>query len=284
VIVPLQQGDALLADIEAAGGRPGLHLWWLGQSGFLVQQGGAHLLFDPYLSDALPARYAGSQQPHERMTERVIAPEHLGFIDAVTSSHNHTDHLDAETLLPLLAANPELDLLVPRANLAFAAERLQLPQERLTPLTVGELTFAGPFELYPVPAAHDALDRDAEGRYRAIGLIVRVGPWTLYHSGDTVLYPGLAERLAPWRIDVAMLPIDGRDPARGVAGNLSGPEAAALAREAGIGWTIPCHFETFRSDTASPDPFAAAAEAKGIGYRLLRAGERASFHRPEVVA
>jgi L-ascorbate metabolism protein UlaG (beta-lactamase superfamily) len=27
-------------------------------------------------------------------------PERLDFMDVVTSSHNHTDHLDVETLIP----------------------------------------------------------------------------------------------------------------------------------------------------------------------------------------
>ena len=43
--------DAFLADVAAARAeREQLHLWWLGQSGFLVQWQGNHLLFDPYLS------------------------------------------------------------------------------------------------------------------------------------------------------------------------------------------------------------------------------------------
>ena len=41
------------------------------------------------------------------MTARVIDPARLDIVDVVTSSHNHTDHLDAETLWPLLAANPD---------------------------------------------------------------------------------------------------------------------------------------------------------------------------------
>lgn len=280
MIVPFQRDDALLADIEAARSRRGLHLWWLGQSGFLVQHDGAHLLFDPYLSDARTAEDADTDRPRERTTERVIAPERLDFVDVVTSSHRHADRLDAETLLPLLGANPALTLAVPRADVAFAAERLQLPEGRLTPLTVGETLHVGPFALHPVPADHEHVDLDGAGRRRALGLIVRVGSWTLYHRGDTVGYAGMAEALAAWRIDVAMLPIDGGDPERG----LSGPEAVALAREAGIGWTVPCHVEALRFDTASAAPFVAAAEAQGVGYRLLRAGERASFLRPEAQA
>jgi L-ascorbate metabolism protein UlaG (beta-lactamase superfamily) len=87
----------------------------------------------PHLSDSLTKKYAGTNKPHVRMTERVIAPERLDFLDVVTSSHNHTDHLDGVTLVPLWKANPNLTVLVPRANVHFAAQRLQVPAEKFTP-------------------------------------------------------------------------------------------------------------------------------------------------------
>ncbi|MGZ9225209.1 MAG: hypothetical protein ACXW4M_06595 [Anaerolineales bacterium] len=49
-------------------------------------------MIDPYLSDSLTKKYAGTNKPHVRMTERVIAPEWLDFVEVVTSSHIHTDH------------------------------------------------------------------------------------------------------------------------------------------------------------------------------------------------
>ena len=45
------------------------------------------MLFDPYLSDSLTAKYADTDKPHVRITERVIDPESLDFIDVATSSH-----------------------------------------------------------------------------------------------------------------------------------------------------------------------------------------------------
>ena len=124
LIEPVQQDQTLLDDIAARRDSEYLSIWWLGQSGFLVQWQGQHLLFDPYLSDSLSAKYAGSDKPHVRMTEIAVAPARLDFIDLVTSTHNHTDHLDAETLLPLMEANPEIKVLVPEANRDFAADRL----------------------------------------------------------------------------------------------------------------------------------------------------------------
>src|SRR5689334_23299268 len=190
MIKPILQDDAFLEDVNRARKSPDqLHLWWLGQSGFLIQWQGHHLLIDPYLSDSLTKKYAGTDKPHVRMTGRVIAPERLDFIDVVTSSHNHTDHLDAETLLPLRQGNPRLQMVIPEANRAFVAERLRCEPAWPLGLNVGQSVTVAGFEFTAVPAAHEAL----EPSY--LGYIVRAGQWTLYHSGDTILYDGIAERL-----------------------------------------------------------------------------------------
>src|SRR5262245_18852429 len=121
-----QKDDAFLADVRHTLRNGGRKLWWLGQSGFLVVQEGRALVLDPYLTDSLTRKYAATDKPHVRLTERVVDPAALGaigVIDIITSTHNHTDHLDAETLQPLLAANPQARLVLPAANRDFAMER-----------------------------------------------------------------------------------------------------------------------------------------------------------------
>ncbi len=281
MIKPFQADDAFLNDVHQARQQAdALHLWWLGQSGFLLQWQGRHLLFDPYLSDSLTHKYANTAKPHIRMTERVIAPEQLDFLDVVTSSHNHTDHLDAFTLLPIRQVNPAVQLVIPSANRAFVAERLQCDPAWPIGIDAGQSVTLAPFRITALPAAHENLERNERGEYHYLGYVVECGPWTIYHSGDTVLYDDLAERLRGWPIDVALLPINGRDPARGVAGNLSGPEAAQLAHAVGAGLVVPCHYEMFTFNTASPAAFQAACEALGQAYHILQAGERLTLYSP----
>ncbi len=273
---PLLHDEAFLADVQKAAREPGrLHLWWLGQSGFLVQWIGSHLLLDPYLSDSLTAKYAATDKPHVRMTERVVAPDRLSFVQVVTSSHNHTDHLDRETLTALILANPEIRVVVPAANVMFAADRLQVSPGRLDPVETGTpLSLAG-FEINAVASAHESVETDDLGRPRHVGLVVRAGGWTIYHSGDTVRYAGLVESLRRWKIDIALLPINGRG--RGVAGNLTGPEAAQLGKDIGAAIVIPCHYDMFEFNTVSPEEFESTASAIGQPHRLLRNGERFSL-------
>lgn len=275
MIRPVLQNEAFLDDVtRATAAGEQFHLWWLGQSGFLLQWKGRHLLFDPYLSDSLTRKYGMTHQPHVRMTERVVDPARLDFINVVTSSHNHTDHLDAETLVPLLRVNPQLEVVVPEANRALVVDRLGVVAELPRGLDAGQSTLLGPFRVHGVPAAHERLERDDYGRHHFLGYVVQFGPWTVYHSGDTVRYPGMEDWLRRWPIDLAILPINGRAPERQVAGNLWGEEAAQLARDGGVRCVIPCHYEMFEFNTATPDAFVQACDRLGQGYCVLKAGER----------
>ena len=228
LIQPVLKDDSFLADVRAASANESvLHIWWLGQSGFLVKWQSRFLLFDPYLSDSLSAKYAETDKPHNRMTERVVAPEKLNFIDVVTSSHNHTDHLDGETLGPLMAANPGLQIVIPEANRAFVAARLGCDPSLPVGLDDGRQRAGGRVPLFRNRSrARRTGDRRERSLHRFLGYVARFGPWTVYHSGDTVQYSGLVERLTPFNVDVAILPINGSRPERRVAGNLSGSEAA----------------------------------------------------------
>jgi L-ascorbate metabolism protein UlaG (beta-lactamase superfamily) len=272
MIVPRLSDDAFLADVAAAradSSPDALHLWWLGQSGFLACQAGECLVFDPYLSDSLTRKYAATDKPHVRMTARVVDPGRLDFVRLVTSSHNHTDHLDADTLRPLLAASPAAQLALPAANVEFAAQRLgESFRARLVPVTEGARAVVGAFTLETVPAAHEHLAPEFAG------FVVGVGRFRIYHSGDTVPFPGMEDQLRRFSVDLALLPINGRAPERRVSGNLDGPEAARLAHAIGARCVVPCHYEMFEFNTASPAAFVAECGRLHQRCAVLRAGER----------
>ena len=274
MIKPALQDDAFLTDVRSARSENAFFLWWLGQSGFLVRWRDQFLLLDPYLSDSLTKKYAATDKPHVRMTERVIAPGKLDFVHVITSSHNHTDHLDAETLAPLLNANPSAALIIPEANREFVVNRLKCDPQFPIGVDAGKTVTTNAFTVHAVPAAHEKIDRDQAGRCHYLGYVVQFGPWTIYHSGDTISYDGMVETLSKWPIDVALLPINGAAPERRVAGNFNGREAATLAHNIRARMAIPCHFEMFEFNTASPDEFVATCKKLGQRHRVLRAGER----------
>ncbi|MCC6144537.1 MAG: MBL fold metallo-hydrolase [Candidatus Hydrogenedentes bacterium] len=275
MIEPVLKDEALLADIAAAeSSNYLLHIWWLGQSGFLLKWADRHVLLDPYLSDSLTTKYADTDKPHVRMTARAVDPMRLDFIDIVTSSHNHTDHLDADTLCPLREVNPGMRLVIPEANRAFVAERLTCPEDVLTGVDAGESIKIAGITIDAVPAAHEEVSRDHAGRCHYLGYVLKLGPFRVYHSGDTVRYEGVEELLRPFAVDLALLPINGARPERRVAGNLDGGQAARLAKAIGARMVVPCHYEMFEFNTAAPDLFEATCDQIGQAYRTLRCGQR----------
>lgn len=270
------KGLALQKQIHEAkekGRRDAFDIWWLGQSGFLIQWNGSLVLFDPYLSDSLTKKYASTEKPHVRMSELVIQPHLLENIDIVTSSHNHTDHLDAETLVPLLSVNPGISFVIPEANREFIAERIKCHPDFPIGLQEGEKVTIKGFTFHGIPAAHNTVERDEKGRCRFMGYVVQFGDFAVYHSGDTLWFDGLETILEPFQVDVAFLPINGNDPARKVAGNLNGIEAAQLGKKIGARYLIPHHYHMFTFNTADPHRFAEEATALGQAYVLLTPGE-----------
>lgn len=275
MIKPILQDEALLADIKKTQGEAtGFRLWWLGQSGYLLQWRGRHVLLDPYLSDALTHKYAQTDKPHVRMSERVIAPEKLDFIDIVSSSHNHTDHLDGETLVPIIQANPGIKLIIPEANRDFVAHRIQ--QDRSFPIglndgncvTIKDITFHG------IPAAHNDLERDEKGQCLYMGYVISFGPYAIYHSGDTLWRSEILAALKPFNIDLALLPINGNMPSRRVAGNLNAAEAVKMAKTINAKMVIPCHYHLFRFNTVDPDEFIQEGKLQQQAFQVLQLGEK----------
>ena len=275
LIKAILKDEALIADMDRL--QPvekGFQLWWLGQSGFLLQWKGKRVLLDPYLSDSLTTKYAATDKPHTRISEQVLQPELLRNISIVSSSHNHTDHLDAETLVPVLKNNPGIQFIIPEANRAFVADRVNCAMNFPIGLNDGRSVTIGEFTFYGIPASHNDIDRDEKGHCRYMGYVIGFGPYKIYHSGDTLWFAGMTDLLLPFAVDVAILPVNGNKPERKVAGNLDGREAAQLGKAIHAGLVIPCHYDLFSFNTADINEFITAASSIGQPFRVLKIGER----------
>jgi len=237
-------------------------LAWLGQAGFALRTAEALLLIDPYLSDSLAVKYRGREFPHLRMMPPPVEPNALTAVDWVLCTHGHGDHMDPGTLPAIAAASPRCRFLVPRAEIG-RAEQLGLPGARTFGLDARERQpLDGRIEALAVAAAHETIETDDRGHCRYLGFVLRVGPLAIYHSGDTVPYDGLAENLASQRIELALLPVNGRDEhrrSRGVLGNMTLDEGAELCRTAGIPRMLAHHFGMFDFNTVAADELSRQA-------------------------
>jgi L-ascorbate metabolism protein UlaG (beta-lactamase superfamily) len=91
----------------------------------------------------------------------------------------------------------------------------------------------------------------------------------------------MAAWLKRWKIEVGLLPINGRDVQRRVAGNLWGSEAAQLAKDLSMRLAVPCHYDMFAFNTADPSEFEATCRALGQPFCTLRMGQSWSSRAEE---
>lgn len=219
-------------------------LWWLGQQSFVVKGQERTLAFDLYLSD-----YPGSVS--RRAYPPPARPAEMAGLDIVCCSHEHIDHLDPWTLGPVAVASPEAVFVMPESCVSLVRDLL--PAGRVIGSRADQpLTVKG-VQIIPIPAAHDTLD--AAGVHRCQGYIVRVGGVTICHTGDTVMYDGLVERIRDNQVDMLLAPINGRDyfrTRRDIIGNLSVREAADLAAAAGVRLLVPTHWDLFSGNAENP--------------------------------
>ena len=199
-------------------------LWWLGHSGFVVKFHDMVFYLDPCLST---------------QSAPLLDPARVNHADLVFASHRHPRHLDPATLIPMLQASPRAKVVLPKSA-AEHAKTVGIPFERMTTTDAGlrvEYFKNGDYiRVYAVPSAHPELDHTPIGGYPYLGYLIRCGGCTIYHAGDCMPYDTLADRLRPYNVTVALVPIDG------VAnGNFTIEQAAELGAKIEAQWLVPMH-------------------------------------------
>jgi len=233
-------------------------LTWLGQAGFRIDLDDRSLLVDPWLSE------------HELRAIAVPAlPLATEGIDWLLVTHEHIDHLDLPFLPQLLAGSPTVRVVLPKPA-APLLEGIVSP-DRVHTVRPGDVVDLDGLPVNVVPAYHGLTMADAygdgsaiDGRPRFVGYVLETSP-RVYHAGDTILGDGLVAALAGLDVDVALLPINGRDAEReasGLVGNLDAEEAVELALAIGASTLVPYHWDGFVGNTASPGEAVDIAAAR----------------------
>lgn len=229
-----------------------INLWWLGQAGFAFRYGRTLGLIDPYLSDFLSEKYKNTEFPHIRMIPPPIEPFEVRNVSIVLCTHKHSDHMDPETLPLILENSPQAVLVLPTAEKGTAG-RMGISNDRMKTINAGERHFfTAEISITAIAAAHEEQQVDADRNHHFLGYILKFGDRKVYHSGDCIPYPGLENRLAAHQIDLALLPVNGRDQyrrRRNIPGNFTLTEAIQLCRRAKIPVMIGHHFGMFDFNT-----------------------------------
>lgn len=277
MIIPVQKDLELVEDFHSADNVTGaLHVWWLGHSGFLLKWNGIGVLIDPYLSDSMSIQYNGRGKGWPRMTERVVDPLLLSGIDLIVASQNRLSHLDPETILAVRSASPNMKMVVPGGSHKVIDSVLGSAGPHLIPLDSGSFVDVGEVEVHGINAANPEIETDDVGAAKNLGYVLTMGPFAIYHSGDTLWHDTLVKEVRRWNLNLALLPISGYAPEAGpgVSSNLNGFEASALAKAISAGLAVPMHYDMFTEDTATTEEFVYCCERLDQRYRILQPGLR----------
>ena len=251
-------------------GSPGLH--FLGHSTVRVELAGRIVLTDPLLADTVG------------LLRRVVPlpnPATWAGTDVVLISHLHGDHLHLPSLRSL---GRDVHVVVPRGAAAWLRGH---GFRRVDELSAGESITDGPLTITAVRAEHSGHrwgPRLTHGpATESLGYLVEGGGSTVYASGDTGLFDGMAV-LAKHAVDVALLPVWGWGPNLG-PGHLdpvTAADAVALVRPQVV---VPVHWGTLalaglaslpnplrarmrRLLVDPPHSFAAEVAARGLDTRV----------------
>ena len=209
---------------------------WLTQAGLLFENGNITVMVDPYFSDS-----CGAIDPEKH--RRVPADD--SFLDkapdVVLITHDHLDHLDAETVEKIIArAKKTITFLAPQN--AWQKLKSYGGVHNYVMLNPHSVWSERGITFYAVHAEHS--DRTA------VGFILDDDERTYYVSGDTLYNFDVIDEvleLVEDGVDFAFLPINGK------GNNMNAKDAADFAYEIDAKCAIPVHYGLF--DSLDPSAF-----------------------------
>ena len=231
---------------------------WIGHATLLIQIGGLNVLTDPHWGErASPVGFAGPR--------RLVAPgmrfEDLPHIDAVVISHDHYDHLDADTVERLERVHHPR-FFVPLGLKEWLRDhgvRDVVELDWWQSAQLRGVTFTS------TPAQHSSGRGLHDQNLRLwSSWVLAGGGKKMWFAGDTGYTPSLKEigkRLGPF--DLAAIPIGGYSAwERRHPNHVNPEEALQLFEDVNARLMVPIHFGTF---DLNREPFAEPPE------RLLKA-------------
>lgn len=235
-------------------------IMWLEQSHFVFKTPSGLLVHvDPFLSRTV--------KPEEHIHPRPFLEPDRAPADVVFLTHDHRDHTDPDTLVPMARTSPACRFVGTRESCERLAA-LGIEPARLAAVVEGQTVSVGGCTATAVHAENTS-DHD---RTTHLGFVFDFDGIRVYHAGDTRKEPdSYIVRLEPVRKlspQVLIVAINEGYNNPGLAG------AVRLAEFTDARLVIPCHYDCFVHNTADPAAFVRALPPRlRPAVRVLDHGE-----------
>lgn len=272
--------NALIKEIKSTFVEKGsLCIWWIGQEGYVFKLQDLNIYIDPYLSDFAERITKGKPNEHIRMTPAPMEPRDVTNADIVLCTHDHADHIDPDGIPVIAGQSPKAHFVVPECA-RQTMKGFGIAEERIhTLLGNDDLSLKG-IRVFAIPARHEQFNEDTRKGFPFLSYIIEVNGITILHAGDTIPYKGQVEKVGKHRIDLAFVPINGRDDFRHklkFEGNFTCEEAVEFALAINADLTVPMHYDMFTLNTADVREFTGIAKQRNLKHLVMKTGKPLRF-------
>lgn len=274
-----KQGKDFVEEITSILPPPnGLVIWHLNQAGFAIKSNDTTIYIDPYLSDDLVNATKGNPDEHTRIYLPLLSGSDIDNADYVFCTHDHLDHLDPTTVLQISEACAKTKFVVP-LQATRTMERLGIEKSRVIYMEANKTVELPGVTVRALVGAHETFDFDPDFGYSYLGYHITMGDYHLFHAGDTILIDELVEEAKKLTVDLAFLPINGREYhklKKNIRGNMNFKEAADFAVEINADIVLPCHWGMHYENTEKPGNFVdyVTEKYRYQKFRVMVPGDR----------
>ena len=253
---------------------------WIGHSTYLMRLGNKNILFDPFFSDVASPLPIGP----ERYVAPGISLAELPPVDVIVISHNHYDHLDAQTV-ENMPGKEQMHVFVPLGLKSFFAKR---GYQKIWELDWHQSVVMEGLKITALPAIHFS-SRGIGDHNKTLWC-----SWAVcsenkkcFFAGDTAysetIFKEIGKRFRSF--DVAIVPIGAYKPAHVMKAVHTDPEEAIqVANDVKADLIIPSHWGTIvltdESPWEPPERYRAFAIKNGISDErayIMKIGETRAF-------